>query len=63
MCCLGLGSYLERSDDVNEVERRAKTFSTEGRAFVVVASFSVYLDKRDIGISDLGTTLTLILLI
>ena len=52
MCCLGLGSYLERSEDVSEVERRAKAFSTEGRAFVVVASFSVYLDKRDIGISD-----------
>ena len=45
-------SYLERSEDVDEVEGRATTFSTEGTAFAVVAAFSVYLDKRDIGISD-----------
>ena len=34
------------------MEGRATAFSTEGRAFAVVAAFSVYLDKRDIGISE-----------
>ena len=48
----GLGYYLERSEDVDEVEGSSTTFPTEGRAFAVVAAFSVYLDKRDIGISD-----------
>ena len=52
LCCLDLGSYLERSEGVDEVEGRATTFSTEGRAFAVVAAFSVHLDKKDIGISD-----------
>ena len=52
-----MGPYLERSEDVDEVEGRATTFSTEGTAFVVVAAFSVYLDKRDIGISDRFTDL------
>ncbi len=47
-----MGSYLERSDDVDDVEGRATTFSTEGRAFAVVAAFSVFLDKKDTGISD-----------
>ena len=48
----GLGYYLERSEDFDEVEGRATTFSTEGRAFAVVAALSVYLDEKDMGISE-----------
>ena len=39
---LGLGTYLEGSEDIDEAKGRATTFSTEGRAFAVVAAFSVY---------------------
>ena len=43
---------MERSEDDDEEKGRATMFSTEGRAFAVAAAFSVYLDRKDIGISS-----------
>ena len=47
-CCLGLGSYLQRSDDVDEVEARVTTFSGEVVDLVVLPRVGV-LSKENRG--------------
>ena len=45
-CCQGLGSYLERSEDVDEVEGRATTFSGEVVDLVVLTRAGVLFGEK-----------------